>query len=88
MYKCQNCNKISEPCEKQHIIITKKRPKSYRYYVVKIRKGRGKTEQITTQTAPDRRNPNKQIIKEFTTRGWEIEKELRICKECKGQKNK
>jgi len=82
MFKCQKCNKISNIYEKQNTIIIEKREKSYHYYVIKVRLGRGKTKQIITQTAPDKRDPNKQIVKEFNTKGWEIVRELKVCKEC------
>ena len=82
MFKCNKCNKISQPYEKQHKIVVEKRDKVYHYYVVKVRKGRGKTEQIITQTAPDKRNPNRQVVKEFNSKGYETVKELKVCEEC------
>lgn len=82
MFKCQKCHNSSKYGEKQHKIVVEKKEKTYHYFVVKIRKGRGKTEQITTQIAPDKRNPNRTIVKEFTTKGYEIVKELKICERC------
>ena len=48
-FKCDKCHKISKPYEKQHKIIVEKREKTYHYFVIKVRKGRGKTEQIILQ---------------------------------------
>jgi len=82
MFRCEKCNKNSRYGEKQNKVVIEKREKTYHYFVVKVRKGRGKTEQIITQTAPDKRNPNKQIVKEFNTKGWEIRKEIKVCERC------
>lgn len=82
MFRCQRCHKNSEYGEKQNRIVIEKKDKSYHYYIVKIRIQKGKTKQIYTETKPDVTETNKQIVKEFTTRGWEIKKETKICGEC------
>ena len=81
-FRCDKCKKISKSYEKQFTKIIEKREKIYHYFVIKVRKGKGKNEQIITQIAPDIKNPNIQLIKEFNTKGWEIKKEIKLCKEC------
>ena len=86
MFKCEKCHKNSKYGEKQHKLVVEKREKSYHYYVVKVRLQRGKTKQIYIETKPDERDRNKQLLKEFTTRGWEIVRELKLCETCAGKK--
>ena len=86
MFRCQRCHKNSKYGEKQNKIIIEKREKSYHYYIVKIRIQKGKTKQIYTETKPDITEKNKQVVKEFTTRGWEIVKQLILCKGCANAK--
>ena len=81
-FRCQKCNEVSQPYEKQNKVVVEKRDKSYHYYVVKIRLQKGKTKEIYTETKPDEREKNKQLIRQFTTRGWEICKELKTCERC------
>jgi len=81
-FRCQKCNETSQPYEKQNKVVVEKRDKSYHYYVVKIRLQRGKTKETYTEIKPDEKDRSRQIIREFTTRGWEIEKELKICGGC------
>lgn len=81
-FRCQKCKKISQKGEKQHKVVIEKREKTYHYFVVKIRLQRGKTKEIYTKTKPDEKDRNKQVIKQFTTKGWEIAREQNCCKEC------
>ena len=81
-FKCQKCNRISEVYEKQNTLIIEKRDRSYHYYVVKIRGNYGKTKEIYTEIKPDPKDKNKQILKEFTTKGWEIVRALKVCGRC------
>lgn len=81
-FKCQKCNKTSQPYEKQNKVVVEKRNRSYHYYVVKVRNPHGKIKEIYTEIKPDERDRNKQILKEFNSRGWEIVQELRVCEEC------
>ena len=81
-FKCQKCNEPSQPYEKENKVVIEKKDRVYHYYVVKVRLQRGKVKEVYTETKPDVRDRNKQILKEFTTRGWEIVKELKICGRC------
>ena len=81
-FKCQKCNETSQPYEKQNKVVVEKREKSYRYFIVKVRLQRNKTKEINTEIKPDERDRNKQLIREFTSKGWEIVKEQICCERC------
>ena len=82
MFRCEKCHKNSEHGEKQHKIVVEKRNKSYHYYIVKVRGHYGKTKTVYTETKPDEKDKNKQILKQFNTRGWEIARQITVCERC------
>ena len=59
-----------------------KRDKTYTYYVVKIRQPYGKTKIRYMETKPNSADKHKEVLKTFTSKGWEIAKELKVCREC------
>ena len=85
-FRCKNCNKVSQPYEKQHSMIVEKRDRIYRYYIVEVRIPYGKTKQIYTEIKPDEKDRNKKVERTFTARGWEIGKEIKVCKKCANEK--
>lgn len=85
-YRCDKCHNNSQEGEKQNKLVVEKKNKAYHYYVVKVRLQRGKTKETYTEIKPDEKDRNKQIVKQFTTRGWEITKELKICGRCANEK--
>lgn len=78
MFKCQNCKKSSN---KQFRKVTKKRPKTYTYYLVKIFGGASRVPILTTNEELAKREGNK-ILKKKVTKGWEIAEELCLCEKC------
>jgi len=86
-FKCQKCNKASLPDEKQRKLLVEKRERTYHYYVVKIRNLYGEDKEIITEIKPKDDEKDKKILKEFIKKGWEIVKELKVCKQCAEVKN-
>lgn len=87
-FKCQKCNKTSQPHEKQHSMIVEKRDRIYRYYIVKVRTQRGKSKIVHTEIRPDEKDRNKKLERSFTSKGWEICRELKVCGRCANENNK
>lgn len=85
-FRCQKCNKVSQPCEKQYPIVLEKRDKVYHYYVVKVRGHYNKNKEVITETKPDERDKTKQIVRQFSSKGWEIAKLIKVCEECANEK--
>jgi len=80
-FRCPNCQKLTAPGAKQNTIIVKKRQRTYHYYVVETYVQ--KDSYITyTETKPDENDKNIKILKEFTSNGWEIEQEKKVCNQC------
>lgn len=87
MIRCQKCNKITESSESTHEIISEKRQRTYRNALLK-----GKLPDQSRQITFYSNNPDIidkyvneykfEILKEWKTEGWEIQKTLRVCKEC------
>jgi len=48
----------------------------------------GKNKEIYTEIKPDERDKNKQIVKQFTAKGWEIVREQTYCERCANENNK
>jgi hypothetical protein len=80
-FRCQECKKLSQPGEKQNSIIVKKRQQSYHYYVVETYTQKD-SQIIFTETKPDENDKNIKILKEFTSHGWEIVEEKKVCNQC------
>jgi len=78
-FKCQKCGK-SILGQKQHKILMEKREKIYHYYIVKVKTQKGKTKMIHTIIKPDEKDKHKQVVKQFTAKGWKIVKELKTCR--------
>ncbi len=87
MFICQKCGKTSK---KQNRIIIERREKKYRYYVIKIRKPFGKTDTIITEDKRivDNLPEGDKLAREYFAKGWEIIRELVLCKECYEKKTK
>ena len=84
MFKCQGCNK-SIADEKINRKVIEKRDKLYKVYVV-IKMG-GKNVQLLSQEEVNEIEPEvfKTDYKVLATKdykGWEIKKELKLCKDC------
>ena len=82
MYKCSICKKMSNNNEPVNKVVTKKRPRNYHYYIIKFKNPHGKTKTIITETEPDKKDKNIQILKQFDSKGWEIVEEIVCCKDC------
>jgi len=82
MFKCQSCHKSTK---KQFRIVTKKRPKTYTYYLVKVSGGAGHKPILTTNDELAKREGNK-ILKKKVTKGWEIAEQLVLCENCYNKK--
>ena len=80
-FLCQICNKASQAGEKENRTVKEKRTRTYHYYIVKFRVF-GKDKIIITESKEFAERKEHKILKQFTTRGWEISKELKICGNC------
>ena len=72
MFRCEKCKKIVPPKEKSFLLVVEKRPKIYHINIVKTI--------IKRRPGKGRKKKKIYIIKKAT--GWEIKKEIRVCKEC------
>lgn len=82
MFKCQKCNKISKSKERQYSFVIEKRKQIYTNYRVKVKGNRGKSKEITIYKKPDEKDKRIKLLKTFKTSGWEIVKEIKVCKSC------
>ena len=85
---CDKCHNISKPHEKMSVVVIDKRDKSYYYLVIKKQRNLKKEylqykDKIELEIAKEElKRFGYEIIKEFTTNGYEIAKENRLCIKC------
>lgn len=85
MFKCQICNKVSKAKEKINKIVLDKRKKTY--YNVLLRRKRSSAKMIKhhlldEKTLEELKYEGWDKIKEWNSIGWEIVREIDVCKEC------
>ena len=85
---CEKCNKTILKGQKQHKIVIKKRPKIYKYFLVKYRTSQMKDSVKITEDENFSKLKGNKLLKSWTSKGWEIVQELRVCKECFNEKKK
>jgi len=84
MYRCEICNKVSEPNERVNKIIVNKRNKEY--YIITLRYKRSGKRRIEYSRNPELVDKLKkegwEIVQEKETKGWEIVSEINTCEKC------
>lgn len=85
MYKCQECNNNTAPNEAIKLFVSKKRNKEYYIAILRHRRNGNKVilnKKLTNEEMFKWKGENFDLISEKVTRGWEIEKELKLCSKC------
>lgn len=80
MFRCVNCNKVSESGEKGNKIVTEKRDKVYYFTLLEEF---GRTQLLFKKIEPKDLKETQNIVDEKETKGWEIVKEILVCSKCK-----
>ena len=85
---CEKCHNVSKPYENMFVVVIDKRDKTYYYLVIKKQRNLkkeylGYKDKIELEIAKEElKRFGYEIIKEFTTNGYEIVKENRLCTVC------
>jgi len=85
MFKCDDCNKSTEPNESMNYFVSKRRNREYYTAILRHKRSSKKIilyKRLSSQEMYDLNKMNIELISEKTTKGWEIEKELKLCKDC------
>jgi len=82
MFKCEKCQCISHPGEKQCTLVVEKRSKTYTYYLIK---GHFKENPFWTASKIRADQEGTRIVKTRDIQGWEIVREIKICNKCQGE---
>lgn len=85
MYTCEECYNSTAPKESMKIFISKKRSKEYYITILRHRRNGNKiilNKKPTNEELFGWKGENYDLVSEKVTKGWEIEKELKLCNEC------
>lgn len=80
MFRCEQCRSISQPGEKQCTLVIEKRATTYTFYLIKTH-SRDRETPVWKATKPVEQEGTR-IVKTRTTQGWEIAREIKVCRKC------
>ena len=89
MFLCEGCSKSTKSRESMNALVSEKRNKEYYIGVLKHRRNNNKIilyKRPSNEEIDTWKKEGFELISEKITRGWEIEKELKLCSECFNKK--